>query len=119
MFIFPFQLYDDSENIKLNDMIEVIGFLSVDPALSGEFQPEKDPLIDPQAESDVETITHNPPPSLVPRLHAVYVKKLDHCNPLVRSFDQGMLWYKPLMNLYLICDYYICIIYICLVIVIK
>lgn len=85
-----FQLYDDSENVKLNDMIEVIGFLSVDPALSGEFQSEKDPLLDPQTESDVETITHNPPPSLVPRLHAVYVKKLEHCNPLVRSFDQGI-----------------------------
>lgn len=70
-------------------MIEVVGFLSVDPALSGEFQPEKDPLLDPQTETEVETITHNPPPSLVPRLHAVYVKKLDHCNPLVKSFDQG------------------------------
>lgn len=75
-------------------MIEVVGFLSVDPALSGEFQPEKDPLLDPETESEVETITHNPPPSLVPRLHAVYVKKLDHCNPLVESFDQGKLTYK-------------------------
>ncbi|CAD0200632.1 unnamed protein product [Chrysodeixis includens] len=83
------KIYDDNENLKLNDMIEVVGFLSVDPALSGEFQPEKDPLLDPQTESEVETITHNPPPSLVPRLHAVYVKKLEHCNPLVKSFDQG------------------------------
>lgn len=83
------KIYDDNENLKLNDMIEVVGFLSVDPALSGEFQPEKDPLPDPQTETEVETITHNPPPSLVPRLHAVYVKKLEHCNPLVKSFDQG------------------------------
>lgn len=70
-------------------MIEVVGFLSVDPALSGEFQQEKDPLLDPEIESDAETITHNPPPSLVPRLHAVYIKKLEHCNPLVEGFNQG------------------------------
>lgn len=86
-----FQIYDDSDNLKLNNMVEVIGFLSVDPALSGEFQPERNPLLEPTSETDVETITHNPPPSLVPRLHAVYVKKLEHCNPLVNDgFDQGI-----------------------------
>lgn len=70
-------------------MIEIVGFLSVDPALSGEFQPEKDPLLDPVSETEAEILTHNPPPSLVPRLHAVYVKKLNHCNPLIDEFDQG------------------------------
>lgn len=85
------QIYDETE-LKLNTMVEVIGFLSVDPALSGEFLPEKNPLLEPECETDVETITHNPPPSLVPRLHAVYVKKLEHCNPLVKDgFDQGRL----------------------------
>lgn len=83
-------------------MIEVVGFLSVDPALSGEFQQEKDPLIAPQIESEVETITHNPPPSLVPRLHAVYVKKLQHCNPLVpETFDQGNILLNPSSICYL------------------
>ena len=77
--------------MKLNDMIEVVGFLSVDPTLSGEFQPERNAILEPESETDVEIITHNPPPSLVPRLHAVYVKRLEHCNPLVKdSFDQGM-----------------------------
>lgn len=72
-------------------MIEVVGFLSVDPALSGEFQPETDALLEPLSESEAEILTHNPPPSLVPRLHAVYVKKLNHCNPLVQeNFDQGI-----------------------------
>ncbi|KAJ0178498.1 hypothetical protein K1T71_006321 [Dendrolimus kikuchii] len=83
------KIYDDSDNLKLNDMIEVVGFLSVDPSLSGEFQNQKNPLLEPDIENEVETITHNPPPSLVPRLHAVYVKKLEHCNPLVNNFDQG------------------------------
>ncbi|VVC94701.1 unnamed protein product [Leptidea sinapis] len=86
------KIYDDSENIKINDMVEVVGFLSVDPALSGEFQQEKNPLLEPMVESEVETITHNPPPSLVPRLHAVYIKKLDHCNPLLKdSVDEESL----------------------------
>ncbi|XP_050351974.1 mini-chromosome maintenance complex-binding protein [Nymphalis io] len=79
------KVYDDEENLKLNDMIEVVGFLSVDPALSGEFQPAKGSLLEPICETDAEIITHNPPPSLVPRLHAVFVKKLDHCNPLVKE----------------------------------
>ncbi|XP_072947290.1 mini-chromosome maintenance complex-binding protein [Epargyreus clarus] len=82
------KIYDEDNNLKLNDMIEVVGFLSMDPALSGEFHGEKNSLLEPEEGSDVETITHNPPPSLVPRLHAVHVKKLDHCNPLVKSFDQ-------------------------------
>lgn len=73
-------------------MIEVVGFLSVDPALSGEFASEKNSLLEPVSETEAEIITHNPPPSLVPRLHAVYVKKLDHCNPLIRdSFNQGII----------------------------
>lgn len=72
-------------------MVEIVGFLSVDPALSGEFLSETDSLIEPIIESEAEIITHNPPPSLVPRVHAVYVKKLDHCNPLVKDpIDQGM-----------------------------
>ncbi|CAG9793682.1 unnamed protein product [Diatraea saccharalis] len=84
------KIYEENDNLKLNDLIEVVGFLSVDPVLSGEFQPEKDSLLDPQLENELETITHNPPPSLVPRLHAVYVKKLDHCNPLIMDkFDQA------------------------------
>ncbi|KAJ2944134.1 hypothetical protein O0L34_g18103 [Tuta absoluta] len=88
------KIYDESDNLKLNDMIEVIGFLSVDPALSGEFITDDDTnqsafLDSEPPEAGVETITHNPPPSLVPRLHAVCVRKLEHCNPLVtEAIDQ-------------------------------
>lgn len=28
-----------------------------------------------------EFLAHNPPPSLVPRLHAIVIRKLDHVNP--------------------------------------
>ncbi|XP_013134505.1 PREDICTED: mini-chromosome maintenance complex-binding protein [Papilio polytes] len=84
------KIYDESENLKLNDMIEVIGFLSVDPSLSGEFRPENNSFLEPESETEAEIITHNPPPSLVPRIHAVVVKKLEHCNPLLKeTFDQA------------------------------
>lgn len=86
------KIYNENENLKLNDMIEVIGFLSVDPSLSGEFKEDKDSMLELQIESSVEIITHNPPPSLVPRLHAVHVQKLEHCNPLLsNSVDQGVI----------------------------
>ncbi|XP_053606631.1 mini-chromosome maintenance complex-binding protein [Plodia interpunctella] len=82
------KIYSDHDNLKLNEMIEVVGFLSVDPILSGEFS-EKNPL-GPELETEAETMTHHPPPSLVPRVHAVYVKKLEHCNPLVKEdMDQA------------------------------
>ena len=35
--------------------------------------------------SEEEQKVHNPPSSLVPRLHAVHVKKLQTINPLVTS----------------------------------
>ncbi|KAM3960708.1 mini-chromosome maintenance complex-binding protein [Aphomia sociella] len=85
------KMYQESDNLKLNNMVEIIGFLSVDPTLSGEFQPEKNEL-EIQLETEAETITHNPPPSLVPRVHAVYIKKLEHCNPLIKdNIDQSVV----------------------------
>jgi len=35
----------------------------------------------PDEAMEVEHIAKNPPPSLVPRIHAVWIKKLDHTNP--------------------------------------
>lgn len=49
---------------KLNQVVEVIGFLSVDPLLSKYNEPQ-------EGESDIEKQTCHPPASLVPRLHAV------------------------------------------------
>lgn len=64
-------------------MVEITGYLSVDPALSchwnGNAQNENE--VDP----DAEVLTHNPPPSLVPRIHAIHVERLKHCNPLVKQ----------------------------------
>lgn len=74
------KIYKESE-LKLNDLVEVVGFLSVNPALSGEFHDRKN--IFANLETEEEFITHNPPPSLIPRIHVVHYRKLRHCNPLI------------------------------------
>lgn len=51
---------------KLNQVINVIGFLSVDPSLSVIHDSE-------EMADDLEKQTHHPPASLVPRLHAVKI----------------------------------------------
>lgn len=71
------KIYKDSDDLKLNDLCDFVGFLSLEPLLSHEcyHNGEFDNLIEVQ--------THNPPPSLVPRIHCVAWKKLMHNNPLV------------------------------------
>lgn len=71
------QVYDGNSSLVLNDVIEVVGFLSVDPALSVSSVGTE------ETEEDEESHLHNQPSSLVPRLHAVSFRKLRHSNPLV------------------------------------
>jgi hypothetical protein len=67
------QVYDSDPALALNDVIEAVGFLSVDPGLG----------VIPEEMEDEGTQLHNKPGSLVPRLHAVSVRKLQHNNPLL------------------------------------
>lgn len=60
-------------------MIEVVGVLATDPALSPLTYGEDQHQLDTAAERKV----HCPPPSLVPRLHAIVVRPLPHSNPLL------------------------------------
>ena len=58
------KLYDVPENeIKLCDMLELVGVVSLDPALAA-------------ADEGGEGGSTLPPPSLVPRLHVVHHKKV-------------------------------------------
>ncbi|KAL0269235.1 UNVERIFIED_CONTAM: hypothetical protein PYX00_007039 [Menopon gallinae] len=63
---------EDKCGIVLNDRIEVIGFLSLNPALESTWE-----------DSDPEDKALHPPPSLVPRIHAIFTRKLVHSNPLL------------------------------------
>jgi len=67
------KLYDIAEgDIKLNDMIEVVGIVSLDPSMaSGE-----------EEEDGFSSLPSLPPPSLVPRLHVLTHRVLPHPNPL-------------------------------------
>ncbi|KAK7110193.1 mini-chromosome maintenance complex-binding protein-like [Littorina saxatilis] len=74
------KVYEEDNGLKVNDVIEVVGILSVDPSMAD--------FTNDQNEQDVtmtaaERAAHTPPPSLVPRLHAVLIRKLAHNNPLL------------------------------------
>lgn len=82
------KLYDSSVEVKLNDVVEVVGVLSVDPSLavftsSTQSSDGESAVVSlcPDEAMEVEHAAKNPPPSLVPRIHAVWIKKLDHTNP--------------------------------------
>uniref|UniRef100_A0A8D3EG04 Mini-chromosome maintenance complex-binding protein n=1 Tax=Scophthalmus maximus TaxID=52904 RepID=A0A8D3EG04_SCOMX len=83
------QVYKDWDAFKLNDTLEVFGILSVSPALSA-LADEKDAsssILDPAEcmETAEEQRVHSPPASLVPRLHMLHAKPLQHNNPLLPS----------------------------------
>ncbi|XP_023291603.2 mini-chromosome maintenance complex-binding protein [Lucilia cuprina] len=71
------KVYKDFDTYTLNTVVDVIGFLSVDPSLDASSM-EVDNF-----ESTTEIQALNPPPSLIPRLHAIAVHNLPHVNPLM------------------------------------
>ncbi|XP_065361281.1 mini-chromosome maintenance complex-binding protein [Calliphora vicina] len=71
------KIYKDFDSYTLNTVIDVIGFLSVDPSLDASSM-EVDNF-----ESTTEIQAQHPPPSLIPRLHAIAVHNLPHVNPLM------------------------------------
>ncbi|XP_078449396.1 mini-chromosome maintenance complex-binding protein [Lampetra fluviatilis] len=92
------KVYEDWDSIKLNDIVEVFGILSMDPEL-GLLQDSSGGTGGATASggtADVEMETETgeagqgddgrhrcPPASLVPRLHALTMRKLMHVNPLL------------------------------------
>lgn len=76
------KIYAESEDLKLNDFCEFVGFLSLDPILSHESYHSG------EFDNQMEVQTHNPPPSLVPRIHCVGWRKLTHNNPLLENSEK-------------------------------
>ncbi|XP_013110369.2 mini-chromosome maintenance complex-binding protein [Stomoxys calcitrans] len=70
------KVYTDFESYTLNTLIDVVGFLSVDPSLDAS-------TMEVDYDNANELQAQNPPPSLIPRLHAIAVLKLPHANPLL------------------------------------
>lgn len=71
------KFYEDTLKMALNDVVDVVGFLSVDPSLCGSNQQPND------YENFNEICAMNPPPSLIPRIHAIAYRPLAHLNPLL------------------------------------
>ncbi|KAK7079339.1 hypothetical protein SK128_013886 [Halocaridina rubra] len=75
------KIYGD-QTFSLNDVVEVIGILSIDPALVPTPCLEEDSPGMGNMDIDEEAV-HSLPPSLVPRIHALTVRSLPHTNPLL------------------------------------
>ncbi|CAI9736278.1 Hypothetical predicted protein [Octopus vulgaris] len=81
------KIYDKIETLKVNDMLEVIGILSIDPSMVADSSDFSGDIEEGMSSTAVEQ--HLPPPSLVPRIHAVMVNKVNHNNPwLTNSLDK-------------------------------
>ncbi|XP_030376976.1 mini-chromosome maintenance complex-binding protein isoform X2 [Scaptodrosophila lebanonensis] len=72
------KIYEDFDAIPLNTIVDFVGFLSVNPALDAT-------TLD--VNNDIENMQElqalNPPPSIIPRLHAFGLRLLSHANPLL------------------------------------
>lgn len=73
------KFYDDAAKLSLNDVLDVIGFVSMDANLCGSNRQPND------FESFDEICAMNPPPSLIPRIHVISYRALTHINPLLHD----------------------------------
>ncbi|XP_055619697.1 mini-chromosome maintenance complex-binding protein [Toxorhynchites rutilus septentrionalis] len=80
------KLYTDIDESTLNTVVDIVGFLSVDPALDG----STDQVEDFDDEMTEHQATH-PPPSLIPRIHSISIQKLHHINPLIQNSSEAQL----------------------------
>ena len=73
------KLYDLTEgDIKLNDLLEVVGIVSLDPSMAGGLEEEEEGGM----MAGFSSAPSLPPPSLVPRIHVLHHRVLPHTNPL-------------------------------------
>lgn len=75
------KVYGSFDQFTLNEIVEVTGFLSVNPSLDGTHIEAN------EFENLSEIQSNNPPPSLVPRLHIVHCRALKHTNPLLDPME--------------------------------
>lgn len=70
-------MYSDFDKLVLNTVVDIVGFLSVDAVLDGTNHEIY------EFEEMTEIQAANPPPSLIPRIHAILIEPAQHSNPLV------------------------------------
>lgn len=67
-------------------MLDIVGFLSVDPVLDGSTH---EPT---EFEEMAEIQANNPPPSLIPRLHAISIRDVTHLYPMSLEPNDNLLF---------------------------
>nr|XP_039263900.1 mini-chromosome maintenance complex-binding protein-like [Styela clava] len=80
------KVYDESADFKVNEIIEFYGVLSVDPELSSIYDAqtnEENGMCEMDVGDAEEKKAHHPPASIVPRLHALTMRRLNHDNPIL------------------------------------
>ncbi|XP_065184738.1 mini-chromosome maintenance complex-binding protein-like [Sycon ciliatum] len=77
------KVYEDIESYRVNEMVEFVGVLSVDPALASDSYTHSAAEVGMDVDTAKEDAAHAPPPSIVPRLHCIVVRRLPHSNPLL------------------------------------
>uniref|UniRef100_A0A8C4Q7A1 Mini-chromosome maintenance complex-binding protein n=1 Tax=Eptatretus burgeri TaxID=7764 RepID=A0A8C4Q7A1_EPTBU len=77
------KVYDNWDTFKVNDVVEVFGILSMDPAMSLLEDNSDETEARAALQVSEEDRCHHPPASLVPRLHLLFTQKLRHINPLL------------------------------------
>lgn len=89
------RVYDNFEKFKLNDLVEFVGILSIDPqlAFSNDFDKQRSSMLNEESnQMEANNLNNqfqetNLPSSLVPRLHCIKAFQLKHNNSLVRPND--------------------------------
>ncbi|XP_015110478.1 mini-chromosome maintenance complex-binding protein [Diachasma alloeum] len=72
------KVYEEDASFKLNQVVDVVGFISLDPTVHTICDPE-------EFTDDAEIRAHNPPASLIPRLHAIAITQSSEDLPVESS----------------------------------
>lgn len=72
------KVYEKADNLKLNELIDCVGFLSME----GLYQEGANDGDDNEDETLMELQTHHPPPSLIPKIHCIAFKQVVDSSPL-------------------------------------
>lgn len=92
------KMYHNMGELKLNEMVEFVGVYSIDPALAtftmGETTTTDEEMVSwPSAgQNQQETAAHNPPTSVVPRIHCLFHRVLPYVNPLLPAIKESEVY---------------------------
>lgn len=90
------KFYENFDDISLNSVLDIIGFLSIDPSLCGSLQQESDNDL----MSQEERCAMHPPPSLVPRIHVISMNTVNTINPMHEFVTETPLIENQIVDIY-------------------